>query len=99
MRRLFSKQRSTDTHQNVVFVERHPQRVVAGGRHCSSARPITCGARCSSGTRPRLKSRVVPAAPPRSQFYDQSAARRLDQIRAIVHEYGAIVAYWFRGWV
>jgi len=42
---------------------------------------------------------IVPAAPPRSQFYDHARGASFDQVRAIVHEYGAIVAYWFRGWI
>lgn len=43
--------------------------------------------------------RVVPAAPPKSQFYDHERGASLDQIRAILHEYGAIVVYWLRGWI
>jgi uncharacterized SAM-binding protein YcdF (DUF218 family) len=42
---------------------------------------------------------VVPAPPRRSQFYDHTRGASLDQLRALIHEYGAIAAYWWRGWI
>ncbi len=42
---------------------------------------------------------VTPAPVPRSLFYTHERGASLDQIRGLVHEYAAIVAYWWRGWV
>ena len=42
---------------------------------------------------------VIPTPPPESQFYAHETGASLEQIRAILHEYGAIVAYWRRGWI
>ena len=42
---------------------------------------------------------VIPTPPPESQFYSHETGASLEQIRAIVHEYGAILAYWRRGWI
>jgi len=42
---------------------------------------------------------VIPAPPPKSQFYDHARGASLEQIRAILHEYLAIVGYWSRGWI
>lgn len=43
--------------------------------------------------------RVVPSPPEKSQFYDHTRGASLDQVRALVHEYAAIAAYWLRGWI
>ena len=42
---------------------------------------------------------VVAVPVPASQFYAHERAASLDQILGIAHEYAAIVAYWFRGWI
>jgi uncharacterized SAM-binding protein YcdF (DUF218 family)/glycosyltransferase involved in cell wall biosynthesis len=42
---------------------------------------------------------VIPAPPAESQFYAHATGASLEQIRAILHEYAAIVAYWRRGWI
>ena len=34
-----------------------------------------------------------------SQFYDKSGGIRLEQIRAIMHEYLGIIYYWFKGYI
>jgi uncharacterized SAM-binding protein YcdF (DUF218 family) len=36
---------------------------------------------------------------PYSQFYERSRRVKLEQIRAIVHEYLGIVYYWWKGWI
>jgi uncharacterized SAM-binding protein YcdF (DUF218 family)/glycosyltransferase involved in cell wall biosynthesis len=41
---------------------------------------------------------VVPAPPHQSQFYLHQTGASLEQIRGLVHEYVAIVAYKLRGW-
>jgi uncharacterized SAM-binding protein YcdF (DUF218 family)/glycosyltransferase involved in cell wall biosynthesis len=42
---------------------------------------------------------VVPTPPAESQFYSHATGASLEQIQAILHEYGAIVVYWRRGWI
>jgi uncharacterized SAM-binding protein YcdF (DUF218 family) len=36
---------------------------------------------------------------PQSQFYAHDRGASLEQIRGILHEYQAIAAYWWRGWI
>jgi uncharacterized SAM-binding protein YcdF (DUF218 family)/glycosyltransferase involved in cell wall biosynthesis len=92
------EQRSTDTHENVAYVDEILERrgwrsvlLVSSPYHMRRALLVW------HKTSPQV--RVAPAPPPRSQFYDHTRGASLDQVRAIVHEYGAIVAYWFRGWI
>jgi len=40
---------------------------------------------------------VVPNPVPHSQFYSHGLGASLEQIRGILHEYLAIVAYWWKG--
>lgn len=42
---------------------------------------------------------VIPTPVPSSQFYSHAWGARLEQIQGILHEYLAIVAYWWRGWL
>jgi uncharacterized SAM-binding protein YcdF (DUF218 family) len=42
---------------------------------------------------------VVPSPVPKSQFYAHDLGASLEQIRGILHEYLAIVAYWWHGWI
>jgi len=46
---------------------------------------------------PGVKVIYVPVE--NSQFYDRLQGRRLEQIRAIMHEYLGILYYWWKGWV
>jgi hypothetical protein len=34
-----------------------------------------------------------------SRFYSHGRGASLTQIQAILHEYAAIVVYWWRGWI
>ena len=42
---------------------------------------------------------VVPTPVPRSQFYAHDRGASLDQLRGLAREYGALAAYWWRGWI
>lgn len=42
---------------------------------------------------------VTPVPVENSQFYAHETGASLQQIRGIVHEYAAIVAYWYRDWL
>jgi uncharacterized SAM-binding protein YcdF (DUF218 family)/glycosyltransferase involved in cell wall biosynthesis len=43
--------------------------------------------------------RVTPVPASQSQFYAHDRGASLEQIRGILHEYKAIAAYWWRGWI
>ncbi|OFW06391.1 MAG: hypothetical protein A3I61_19755 [Acidobacteria bacterium RIFCSPLOWO2_02_FULL_68_18] len=42
---------------------------------------------------------VIPSPVPNSQFYAHERGPTLEQVRGIAHEYVAILAYWWRGWI
>jgi uncharacterized SAM-binding protein YcdF (DUF218 family)/glycosyltransferase involved in cell wall biosynthesis len=42
---------------------------------------------------------VVPTPVPQSQFYAHDRGASVDQLRGLVREYGALAAYWWRGWI
>jgi uncharacterized SAM-binding protein YcdF (DUF218 family)/glycosyltransferase involved in cell wall biosynthesis len=42
---------------------------------------------------------VVATPVPRSQFYTHSRGANLDQLRGLAREYGALIVYWWRGWL
>jgi hypothetical protein len=42
---------------------------------------------------------VIPTPAPDSQFYTHERGASLEQIRGIVHEYAALINYWWRGWI
>jgi uncharacterized SAM-binding protein YcdF (DUF218 family)/glycosyltransferase involved in cell wall biosynthesis len=42
---------------------------------------------------------VVPAPVPESQFYAHDRGASLDQLRGLTREFGALVAYWWKGWI
>ncbi len=92
------EERSTDTHQNVEYVNDIMKR--QGWRSALLvSSPYHMRRALLTWRKAAPEVRVVPAAPPRSQFYDHARGASFDQVRAIVHEYAAIVTYWFRGWI
>lgn len=46
---------------------------------------------------PEIK--VIPTPVPNSRFYAHRWGANLEQIRAILYEYAALVTYWWRGWL
>jgi uncharacterized SAM-binding protein YcdF (DUF218 family)/glycosyltransferase involved in cell wall biosynthesis len=42
---------------------------------------------------------VVATPVPQSQFYTHGRGANLDQLRGLAREYGALAAYWWRGWL
>lgn len=42
---------------------------------------------------------VVPTPVPQSQFYTHGRGASLDQLRGLAREYGALAAYWWKGWI
>ena len=92
------EQRSTDTHENVTYVEQilrdrgwRSLLLVTSPYH--TRRALLVWRKAAPGVR------VIPAPPLKSQFYDHTRGASLEQIQAILHEYFAIVGYWSRGWI
>lgn len=42
---------------------------------------------------------VISVPVPQSQFYAHALGASLEQVRGILHEYAAIVYYWWKGWI
>jgi uncharacterized SAM-binding protein YcdF (DUF218 family)/glycosyltransferase involved in cell wall biosynthesis len=95
---ILLEQRSTDTYENVAFVND-----ILRQRRWSSVLLVTSPYHMRRAMlvwrKVAPEVRVVPAPPLRSQFYDHGRGASLEQIRAVVHEYLAMVAYWWRGWI
>jgi uncharacterized SAM-binding protein YcdF (DUF218 family)/glycosyltransferase involved in cell wall biosynthesis len=92
------EQRSTNTFQNVTFVheilrDRGWTSVLLVSSPYHMRRALLVWRKVAPGIR------VIPAPPPRSQFYDHVSGASLEQVRAVLHEYLAIVVYWHRGWI
>jgi uncharacterized SAM-binding protein YcdF (DUF218 family)/glycosyltransferase involved in cell wall biosynthesis len=92
------EQRSTDTYQNVRFVDQilrdhgwSSVLLVSSPYHMRRALLVW------HKVAPEV--RVIPMPPLKSQFYDHSRGASLEQIRAIAHEYLALIGYRFRGWL
>jgi uncharacterized SAM-binding protein YcdF (DUF218 family) len=43
--------------------------------------------------------RVISTPVPHSQFYGHGRGANIEQIQGILHEYAAIVYYWWKGWI
>jgi uncharacterized SAM-binding protein YcdF (DUF218 family)/glycosyltransferase involved in cell wall biosynthesis len=95
---ILLEQRSTDTYENVAFVND-----ILRQRRWSSVLLVTSPYHMRRAMlvwrKVAPEVRVVPAPPLRSQFYDHGRGASLEQIRAVVHEYLAMVVYWWRGWI
>jgi uncharacterized SAM-binding protein YcdF (DUF218 family)/glycosyltransferase involved in cell wall biosynthesis len=92
------EQRAANTHDNVLFTReilvRHGWRkilLVSSPYHMRRAM-LTW-----RGSAPDII--VIPAPVPQSLFYLHERGPNLDQVRGIMQEYLAIVAYWWRGWI
>ena len=92
------EERSTNTYQNVTFVNEilrdHKWRsilLVSSPYHMRRATMVW------HKLAPEVA--VTPAPPPRSQFYDHIRGASFDQVRGILYEYLAILGYWKNGWV
>jgi uncharacterized SAM-binding protein YcdF (DUF218 family)/glycosyltransferase involved in cell wall biosynthesis len=92
------EQSSRDTYQNVSYVDR-----ILRNRGSRSVLLVTSPYHMRRALLVWRKVapdvHVTPAPPPKSQFYDHVRGASLEQIRAILHEYLAIVGYWIRGWI
>ncbi|MEW5984330.1 MAG: ElyC/SanA/YdcF family protein [Acidobacteriota bacterium] len=92
--------KAANTHENVTFVARILENrgwrsalLISSPYHMRRA--VMVWRRVAPGTD------VIAAPVPVSQFYLHGAMQgpTLEQIGGIVHEYGAMVIYWWRGWI
>ena len=88
---------ASSTYDNVVFVTRILE---AEGRRSALLVTSPYHARRALLTwRAQAPAIAVTSVPARTQFYAHGRGASLEQIRGILHEYLAIVAYWWRGWI
>jgi uncharacterized SAM-binding protein YcdF (DUF218 family) len=92
------EQAATNTHENIVLthgiLERHGWRtilLVSSPYHMRRAM-LTWHHLAPDIT-------VIPTPVEQSVFYLHERGATLDQVRGLLHEYAAIAAYWWRGWI
>jgi uncharacterized SAM-binding protein YcdF (DUF218 family)/glycosyltransferase involved in cell wall biosynthesis len=90
--------KATNTYENVLYV-----RDILAARGWSSVLLVSAPyhMRRALGVWAKVAPdvHVTPVPVENSQFYAHETGASLEQIRGIVHEYAAIVAYWYRGWL
>jgi len=92
------EQRATNTYQNVKFVadivrEHRWTRILLVSSPYHMRRALLVWHKQEPAVT------VVPTPPARSQFYEHGRGATLEQVRGILQEYVAILAYWRRGWI
>jgi uncharacterized SAM-binding protein YcdF (DUF218 family)/glycosyltransferase involved in cell wall biosynthesis len=95
---IILEERAANTYENVQFVHRQLQQqnwrsvlLVSSPYHMRRA--------LLTWERVAPEVEVVPVPVAQSQFYTHATGASLDQMRGILHEYAAIAAYWYRGWL
>ena len=90
--------RAANTYENVVFVRR-----ILDARNWRRVALVSSPYHMRRATltakRVAPEIAVIPAPAAGSQFYAHHHGASLDQILGILHEYVAIVVYWWRGWI
>jgi uncharacterized SAM-binding protein YcdF (DUF218 family) len=92
------EEQAASTYQNVAYTrrilnERHWTRVLLVSSPYHMRRAMLTWKKVA----PEIT--VIPTPVPESQFYTHEWGASLEQIRGIVHEYAALVNYWWRGWI
>jgi uncharacterized SAM-binding protein YcdF (DUF218 family) len=95
---IMLEQRSTNTLQNVKFVDdilrdRHWNRILLVSSPYHMRRAVMVWKKQAPDVE------VVPTPVEQSQFYDHGRGANLEQVRGIIQEYLAILGYWRRGWL
>jgi len=95
---ILLERNAANTYQNVLFVrrmldERGWRRVLLVSSPYHMRRAVLTARTVA----PEIAVVAVPASS--SQFYAHHRGATLDQVRGILHEYAAIAAYWWRGWI
>jgi uncharacterized SAM-binding protein YcdF (DUF218 family) len=95
---IMLEQRSTNTLQNVKFVDdilrdRHWNRILLVSSPYHMRRAVMVWKKQAPDVE------VVPTPVEHSQFYDHGRGANLEQVRGIIQEYLAILGYWRRGWL
>ena len=92
------EQAATNTHENIVFthqiLEQRGWRTVL-----LVSSPYHMRRAMLTWHRIAPDITVIPTPVEQSLFYLHERGATLDQVRGLVHEYAAIVAYWWRGWI
>ncbi|MDV2502435.1 MAG: ElyC/SanA/YdcF family protein [bacterium] len=95
---ILLEQRSGNTYENVLYSsEPLRARGIADILLVSSPYHMRRAQLTFLKQAPELKVTYTPV--PYSQFYDRHGGNRWRQIRAIAHEYGGILYYWWKGWI
>ena len=92
------EQQSTNTHENVTFV-REILRAQGWKSALLVSSPYHMRRALLVWHKEAPEVSIIPAPPPRSQFYDHTRGASLEQVAGILHEYAAILGYWRRGWI
>ena len=92
------EQAATNTHENIVFthqiLEQRGWRTVL-----LVSSPYHMRRAMLTWHRIAPDITVIPTPVEQSLFYLHERGATLDQVRGLAHEYAAIVAYWWRGWI
>jgi len=95
---ILLEEKAANTHQNVTYtkqlLDQHQWRrilLVSSPYHMRRA--------TSTWHKLAPEVAVTPTPVPQSQFYSHERGASLEQIRGILHEYAALVNYWWKGWV
>ena len=95
---ILLEQKAANTHENVMFVKN-----ILDDHHCTRVLLVSSPYHMRRAlltwhhVAPAIA--VIPTPPPQSQFYEHSRGASFEQIRGIVWEYVATIAYWRRGWL
>jgi uncharacterized SAM-binding protein YcdF (DUF218 family) len=95
---IILEEQAANTYQNVEFTrrilnQRHLKRILLVSSPYHMRRAMLTWRKVA----PEIA--VVPTPALESQFYSHEWGASLEQIRGIAHEYAALVAYWWRGWI
>ena len=95
---ILLEQKAANTHENVMFVKN-----ILDDHHCTRvllvSSPYHMRRALLTWHQVAPAIAVIPTPPPQSQFYEHSRGASFEQIRGIVWEYVATIAYWRRGWL
>ncbi|MDP2318111.1 MAG: ElyC/SanA/YdcF family protein [Acidobacteriota bacterium] len=95
---ILLEEQAANTHQNVTFtkqmLDRHQwRRILLVSSPYHMRRAVWTWHKLA----PAIEVTPTPVA--ESQFYSHTRGASLEQIRGIVHEYAALINYWWKGWI
>ena len=95
---ILLEEQAANTHQNVTFtrqlLDQHQwRRILLVSSPYHMRRAVGAWHKLAPAVE------VTPTPVPESQFYSHTRGASLEQIRGILHEYAALVNYWWKGWI